>query len=77
MTEAKASARARIQVTVELDIGGGGWSGNCPINQLYSQARRQALEDLERLTGLARSAGVGLRVINEPKVTAILVEDKP
>lgn len=57
---------ARIQVTVEVDVGS--WGSDCQLDQIYRQAAREALAKVSRLIG---SQG---RVSN-PKVLAVMVPE--
>jgi hypothetical protein len=62
------AATARIQVTVEVTAGH--WGADCNLEQIYRQAAVDAVKTVERLLG---SEG---RIVGEPRVTAVLVEQQ-
>lgn len=66
------SAHARIQVTLEIDAGGGSWDSSCSVAEVFEQGKRAALENLRRAL---ESSRVSARVLGEPKVLAIITED--
>lgn len=69
MSETKFRARARVQVTLDVDAGSV-WGLDCEMSQLVDQASRETTEQLKRhLKGLG-----GVRIIGEPKITAIFAE---
>jgi hypothetical protein len=66
----RTMARARVQLTLDVDAGST-WESSCPVGQIHEQAAREAVEMIERvLPGR-------IRVIGEPKVTAVSVEKVP
>jgi hypothetical protein len=62
----RTKGTARIRVLVEVQAGT--WGGDCPLDQVYRQASREALEKVSRLLG---SEG---RVL-EASVTAVMTEE--
>lgn len=78
-------ARARVQVTLEIDVTGGDWGPSAKVEQIFSQAKRESMQDLEQLLKAAREGGIPdssdmrrrlyAKVVGEPKVTAVLVEE--
>lgn len=74
------STRARIAVTLEFDLGGGAWGPECTTGQVLKQARESALEAIRAgfvVDGLTIRSNLKheARIVGEPKVTMILVED--
>jgi predicted Zn-dependent protease len=63
----KIGATARVRL--EIEYVAGSWGADCPLEQVYRQAARDAVEKLEAMAGKA-----GFRVVGTPRVTAILVE---
>lgn len=63
-------ASARIQVTLDVPINDS-WSEGTDIGQVREQAVRSAIHKLEEVL---RGPG-GPRVVGEPRVTIVLVED--
>lgn len=47
-------ARARVQVTLEIDVSGGAWGPDCKVEQVFQQGGRDAIESLERVLDAAR-----------------------
>ena len=64
-----AKCRARVQVTLDVDAGSV-WGGDCPLEQVYSQARKDAERTLT--TALAK---MDVRVIGPMKITAVLAQE--
>lgn len=69
--EYKITAKARVQVTVEVEESA--WGGDCPISQLYKQASEGAVAKVRKIITDA-NAHSSARVIGEPKVTGIITE---
>lgn len=73
-------AAARVQITVEFQVGGGAWPNDSKIEDVHRQAHESALDILRRglvIDGLTVTAGATkthATVVGEPRVTAILVE---
>ena len=77
----KVQAVARIQITVEFAIGGGAWPSDATIEQVHKQAKDAAITALQQgliIHGLSitSSTKTPAVIVGEPKVTAILVEEK-
>lgn len=64
---------ARAQVTIEIERGT--WGHDCTVAQVYDQAGREAINELNRLVSEARRANKGalrnMRIIGDPKVVAV------
>ena len=67
----KIQAKARVQLTVEVD-GGSPWGEECPIGQLYKQAAESARTNL--LNALKPGEHGRVTIIGEPKVVGIITE---
>ncbi len=63
----RVMARARVQVTVEID-GGGPWGTDCTMEQVHRQAAETAVNFLNSMP-----YGT-VRIIGEPRVIAVLAE---
>jgi hypothetical protein len=37
-----SEARARVRVTLEIEINGGAWGAECPVGEVYKQAVEKA-----------------------------------
>lgn len=61
-------AKARVQITVEVDAGS--WGNDCPIGQLYKQAAESGKINL--LNALKPGHAI---IIGEPKVISIITEN--
>lgn len=72
MTQESQRAVARVQITIEIPLNQP-WGADCPISQVWKQARDQAIGILERLRG---RDGQGYSIIGEPTVKAIVVEEQ-
>ena len=59
---------ARVQVTVEVYAGV--WGADCTVDQIHKQASRDAVEKVKNLVN-----SISARVVGEPKVTAIIVDE--
>jgi hypothetical protein len=44
----KSTATARVQVTLNVELGQG-WSADCPVGQVRTQAMMEAREAVERI----------------------------
>ena len=67
----KVEARARVQVTVELTTEL--WGEDCSIGQLYKQAAEDGISQIRKLIIESKCR---VQVIGEPKVIAVLTENK-
>jgi hypothetical protein len=61
--------RARVQITVEVDSGSC-WGGGASLDQVHQQATEGALDRLRRAL-----QPTDVRIVGEPKVTAIMTEE--
>lgn len=66
-----ASARARVQFTIEIDAGSA-WDQKCPMNQIYEAAAREAKMTLERIF---KEAKKNVKFIDKPKVFAVITTE--
>lgn len=64
-------AKARVQILLEVDAGAP-WAEDCSIGQMYKQAAKAGLDNLN--AALKPGAGASMRVIGEPKVVGIITE---
>lgn len=65
--DVRVQARARVQLTIEVEVTDR-WGADCPAGQVYKQARESAIAAVQKL-------GEGkVRVLGEPRVTAILAD---
>jgi hypothetical protein len=79
MGEKKVRATSRVQVTVEIDTGGS-WGPDCTIDQIQKQAAEEARSALTRglmldLLKTGSDSKTSARIISEPRIIAILVEE--
>lgn len=79
MAEKKVRATSRVQVTVEIDTGGA-WGSDSTIEQVQKQAADEARTALMRglvldLQKMGSDTKTSARIISEPRVIAILVEE--
>lgn len=63
----RSTARARVQLTVELDAGSV-WEANATLNQIYEQASRETVNHIKQIF---LNAKVNAVVVGKPKVTAV------
>lgn len=63
-------SRARVQVTLDIVVPDV-WGADCPMDQIWRQAKDSALNILSKGLGPGPTPIVG-----EPKVTAVLVEEE-
>ena len=66
----QTTAKARVQVTLEVEAGSG-WGEECTIGQLYKQAEESAMIAVNNAIG---KSGINARVIGDAKVIGILTE---
>jgi len=62
-----SSATARVQILLEIPVGGS-WEGTCSLDQIYRQAGREAANAVEN--ALHDRFGQSIRILNT-KVTAV------
>lgn len=65
------SAKARVQITVEVD-GGAPWSDDCTVGQMYEQAKESARTNL--LNALKPGAHGIVAIVGEMKVVGVITE---
>lgn len=70
--EKKSQATAKIQVTVQVEAGT--WGSDCGLDQVYRQA---AQEGTEKIRKALTEAKCGAIIVGEPRVIAVLTENKP
>jgi len=63
-------ARARIQITVEIDSESP-WGATSVIGQLYDQASKEAVE---KLMGVIRKQIPTAKIIGDPKVISVITD---
>ena len=64
----RVQSTATVLVTVEVTHSGP-WGADCTVEQVFSQAGK---ESVQRVCSLLTESG--MRVVGEPKVTAVLAE---
>jgi hypothetical protein len=79
MTEKRIRATSRVTVTVEIDTGGS-WDSNCTVEQIHRQAAIAARAALMKglvidLTTIGQDNKTTARLVGDPKVLAIFVEE--
>ncbi len=79
MGEKKVKATSRVQVTVEIDTGGS-WGAECTVEQIQKQATDAARSALMKglvldLQKMGSDTKTTARIMSEPKVIAVLVEE--
>lgn len=80
MSEKKIKATSRVTVTVEIDTGGS-WGADCTVEQVQKQAAdaaraalmRGLVIDLQTMSNSTQKTTA--RIVGEPKILAILVEE--
>lgn len=65
------TAKARVQITVEVDAGAP-WGDDCSIGQMYKQAKESARTNL--LNALKPGAHGIVSIVGEPKVIGVITE---
>lgn len=79
----KAAATARVTVTLDIDMPSK-WGGECQIEQVWNQARREAVDALAQAMNGQRGqllldrTGIGgnVRVVGIPRVQSIVVPEE-
>lgn len=83
----RVSATARVQVTLEITPSGGGWGKDCQLDQVYKQAREEAMRELSFLlqagkhgfvvkgSGCSITRHCNASVVGKPRVLAVVVEE--
>ncbi len=65
----EVTTRARVWVKLEVDLSQP-WGGECTLDQVFEQAKRSAIEEVE-----LKMRKAGVRVV-ETQIQAILAEEK-
>lgn len=67
----KVKAKARVSVLLEVSLSDT-WGSDCQLDQVYKQAKDSAMNMIHRkMTGGGQR---DIRIIGDPKVTAILTQ---
>lgn len=69
--EKRIQAKARVQMTVEVDAGAP-WGAECTIEQMYKQAADSARTNL--INALKPGEHGRVSIVGEPKIIGILTE---
>ena len=68
MSNSKIVGLARVKLEVEVPTASH-WGSDCTVGQIFSQASEEAAQRLRNALGNS-----GIRIVGEPRVTAILTE---
>lgn len=85
---ARVCVTAKVLVTLEVDVGH--WGGDCDTQQVFDQASEGAVNILRQVFTRASGEAIGIRIdpcypdrlgrnvrlVGNPKVTAVLVRKK-
>jgi hypothetical protein len=79
MSEPRYSANARVQLTIEVDVGSS-WGSDCTVAQVHKQGEEEAIGCVrqllqEAITGddrILKDRASRIRIVGHPKVTAVL-----
>ncbi len=69
--EKQIKAKARVQMTVEVDAGAP-WGAECTIEQMYKQAAESARTNL--INALKPGEHGRVHLVGEPKIIGIITE---
>lgn len=69
--EKRIQAKARVQITVEVDAGAP-WGADCTIDQMYKQAAESARTNL--INAIKPGERSILTILGEPKIIGIITE---
>jgi len=75
----RVTATARVQVTLEFHLTQP-WGHDCTTGQVFEQAARQAVEDLQRLMSHRCNHAPSLpqaTLIGQPKALCVLAQEGP
>jgi len=75
--EKKVQARARVLLTLEVDLSGR-WGSDCTVGQVHDQAGREAVDKVFRLVKggtVDTDPRKEVRLVGTPRVTAVLVDE--
>lgn len=72
-TEVKATARVKVEMEI---LSGSTWGDTCAISQVQSQAVEGALGFLRQLGDKFPEFRARVKIVGEPEVIAVLVEEK-
>lgn len=77
------SARARVRLTLEFDLPGGGWGDEVSVGQVFHQAQATARECVMKgfsLDGIsirdALAPKIPVRIIGDTLIEAVIVDGK-
>ena len=66
-------AIARVQVTVEVEVGV--WDDSTPLSQVHEQARASVIQKVRQaMSGNGPTEQRQFQIVGEPKITAILTQ---
>lgn len=69
----QVEAKATVTLTLEINVGSR-WGDTCAVSQLHDQATSEALGMIRNLSPESAAEFVRrIRIVGEPKVSAILV----
>ncbi len=69
----KTHTSATVRVAIEIDCTGGGWGGECKMEQVHKQAQ----DHLRGVLAKAFPANGPVRIIGQPEVLAINTRTEP
>lgn len=70
----KTKGSARVILTVEVPLHGS-WGSDCTLSQVHKQAKDEALGYIRQLVKSATQKPAGLRVVGQPDITAVLIDE--
>lgn len=62
-----SNAHASVTVTLEIQVGGGAWGGDCKVSQVH----KQALDGVRNRLGELILKNPGIKIVGEMKVNMI------
>ena len=68
----KITAKARVQVTLDIECMGGTWGEECSIGQLQKQAAEDALNQLKSI--FTKENVRNISILGEPKVMGVITQ---
>lgn len=76
MAEERQTASARVQLTLDIDVGGGGWGADCTVAQVHKQAADSATGLIHQLLDCYRQHKGRLdgrvSIVGTPKISAVI-----
>lgn len=68
---------ATVQLTLEIKVGSG-WGGDCSMDQVFKQARDEAVGAINNALSQARADLQNrIKIVDTPKIVAVAAERKP